>query len=75
MLRSAINQYTTVFENIIKRVIKIDENIEKYIGKEAADQLRRFYKEDFTTNLEIAPEQTVDTLILKKKQTINGIKI
>jgi hypothetical protein len=75
VLRSAVNQYTTVLENIIKRVIKVDENIEKYIGKEAADQLRHFYKEDFKTNMEIAPEQTVDAIILRKKQSGNGIKI
>jgi hypothetical protein len=50
VLRSAVNQYTSVLENILKRTIRVDESVEKYIGKEAADQLRRFYKEDFTIN-------------------------
>ncbi|UZQ81793.1 ATP-binding protein [Thermoanaerobacter sp. RKWS2] len=75
VLRSAVNQYTSVLENILKRTIRVDESVEKYIGKEAADQLRRFYKEDFTTHLETTPEQTVDAIILKRKQPKNSINI
>jgi len=73
--RSAVNQYTNVLEDILRKVVRVDENVERYIGKEAADQLRRFYKEDFSTNLELVQEKAVDNILLKKKQSQNSLRI
>ena len=75
VLRSAVNQYTTVLEDVLRKIVRVDENVERYIGKEAADQLRRFYKEDFSVSLEITPEKTVDSILLRKKQGQNSLGI
>lgn len=75
VLRSAENQYTYVLEEVLQKIIKVDENVEKYIGKDAAEQLRRFYKSDFSLNLKPSPEEAVDMLVSKKGQVQNNLHI
>jgi hypothetical protein len=64
---------------VLKKYVRFDESTEKYIGKEATEELRDIYSNskilNFSTSYELAQEKTIDNILAKKKQNKNSCKM